>query len=643
MSKLAKALSGAAGNAAGDPLYVEDVFSTYLYDGTGAVKTITNGIDLDGEGGVVWIKQRSGTEKHVLAYDENKYLSSNTTDAVTTNVNYVQSFNSNGFQVGVAGPVNTNGSTYVSWSFRKAEKFFDVVTYTGDGVSGRTVAHSLGSAPAVMFIKCTSAAGDDWAVYHSALGATKLIALNTTAQSLTNPWLTDTAPTDTVFTLNNYGFINASAQTYVAYLFASDAGGYGDDGDESIIKCGSYTGTGTAGLAVAVGFEPQFVMFKAAVGTTSNWTILDSMRGIVTGGEDRQLYANSSGGEGGGIGIELTANGFNVMDTSGAYNTNGATYIYIAIRRGPMKTPTAATEVFAVSQGASGVSEPGIRNSPAFPVDFAILTNPTANGYNRTTGSRLTSAQTLNADTANSYANSPPFVFDYMNGFYADALTTDWYGYSWGRAPGFMDVVAYTGDGASARAVQHSLGVVPEFYVVKVRDAAYDWQTYSATMGNNYSLRFNQAHGIDVLGTWPYWANTTPTSTAFYVDNAGNASVVNGNNKEYVCYLFATLAGVSKVGGYTGTGADLNVDCGFTGGARFILIKRTDTTGGWYIYDSVRGIVSGNDPYFFLNDNVAQVTNTDYIDPLASGFTVTSSAPAGLNANGGSYIFLAIA
>ena len=73
------------------------------------------------------------------------------------------------------------------------------------------------------------------------------------------------------------------------------------------------------------------------------------------------------------------------------------------------------------------------------------------------------------------------------------------------------------------------------------------------------------------------------------------------------------------------------------------MIKRTDSTGDWYLWDSARGIVAGNDPYTLLNDTAAEVTNTDYIDPLASGFTVTSSAPAALNNNGGTYIFYAIA
>ena len=73
------------------------------------------------------------------------------------------------------------------------------------------------------------------------------------------------------------------------------------------------------------------------------------------------------------------------------------------------------------------------------------------------------------------------------------------------------------------------------------------------------------------------------------------------------------------------------------------MIKRTDSTGDWYVWDTASGIVSGNDPYLLVNSTAAEVTNTDYIDPLNAGFTVTSSAPAALNASGGTYLFLAIA
>jgi hypothetical protein len=105
--------------------------------------------------------------------------------------------------------------------------------------------------------------------------------------------------------------------------------------------------------------------------------------------------------------------------------------------------------------------------------------------------------------------------------------------------------------------------------------------------------------------------------------------------------LFATLPGISKVGSYSGTGSALNIDCGFTNGARFVLIKRTDSTGNWYAFDTARGIVSGNDFAYAFNTAASQISG-DYIDPLAAGFTINGSY-AQWNQSGGSYIFLAIA
>ena len=102
MSKLTKALTAAAGNAGSDPLYAEDVFSTYLYDGTGAAHTITNGIDLDGEGGLTWIKTRNtGTSAwHSLSDTERgagNILRSDLTNAQNFDTAEFTSFNSNGF------------------------------------------------------------------------------------------------------------------------------------------------------------------------------------------------------------------------------------------------------------------------------------------------------------------------------------------------------------------------------------------------------------------------------------------------------------------------------------------------------------------------------------------------------------------
>ena len=120
----------------------------------------------------------------------------------------------------------------------------------------------------------------------------------------------------------------------------------------------------------------------------------------------------------------------------------------------------------------------------------------------------------------------------------------------------------------------------------------------------------------------------------------GNQYDVNaGLGYTYIAFLFATLAGVSKVGGVTHSGTT-NVDCGFSNGSRFVLLKRTDATGDWYVWDSVRGIKStGNsyDPYFLLNENQAHNSSTNYLAPLSSGFTITSNFTAG------TYLFYAIA
>jgi hypothetical protein len=127
------------------------------------------------------------------------------------------------------------------------------------------------------------------------------------------------------------------------------------------------------------------------------------------------------------------------------------------------------------------------------------------------------------------------------------------------------------------------------------------------------------------------------------VFSVGTNADVNTNNATYVAYLFASVTGVSKVGSYTGTGSTQTINCGFTAGSRFVMVKRTDSTGDWYVWDSARGIVSGNDPYLLLNSTAAEVTNTDYIDTANSGFEISSTAPAAINANGGTFVFLAIA
>jgi hypothetical protein len=313
----------------------------------------------------------------------------------------------------------------------------------------------------------------------------------------------------------------------------------------------------------------------------------------------------------------------------------------MAIRR-PHKPPSAATEVFDTNLVTTVT--PTTTFTSGFVTDAIIYPFRTL-GAGPRVSSRLTGNPYLETSST-SVEIGTTTNWDSMTGLEITSSSgISLVDYMFRRAPGFFDVVAYTGTGSSSantgqQDITHNLGAVPELILVKGRDYASDFTVYNAASGAATNMRLNRTNA-DISDIY-CWDNTTPTSSVFRVGAALNGDT-NVNTKKYIAYLFATLPGISKVGSYSGTGNAINVDCGFSAGARFILIKRTDSTGDWYVYDTARGIVSGNDPYLLLNSTAAEVTNTDYIDPLSSGFTVTSSAPVGMNASGGNYLFLAIA
>ena len=622
--------------------FVEDVFSTYLYAGTNANITINNGIDLAGKGGLVWQKQRTYAIPHRLfttAMALGAELASNSTGQLTNSGN-LTAYSSTGFTLFNA--LSDVGQNYVTWTFRKQPKFFDVVTYTGTGTTAQNISHNLGAVPGCIIIKRTDSTSD-WGVVHRSTNAYANYGyvggkLNTTGivgQSVSE----DTGiyyTNSTTFQVDEgsaYFNPNASGGTYVAYLFAHDAGGFGLTGTDNVISCGSFTTDGSGNATVSVGYEPQWVMYKGASGTgaISDWVIADTMRGYsLTGGKN--LAANSSQSEGGLTG-NPTATSFVVSDT---INT---TYIYIAIRRGPMKVPTLGTSVFQPYNAADNTTQ-----TVGFPTDMYFDNNKTGASYNTLTGSRLI-GKTLTLSTSLTDAETtswgPSGSFDSNTTFAPTMIGAGTVWYSFRRAPGFFDEVCYNGTGASNQTKTHNLGVTPELMIIKNRGPAgytQNWTVYPGPLGTDKYMFLNSTAAAGTFGS--YWADTPPTSTGFTV---GNYQDTNASTLTYVAYLFATCAGVSKVGSYSGTATTKQIDCGFTAGARFVLIKRTDSSGDWYMWDTARGIIAGNDPYLLLNSAAAEVTNTDYIDAAATGFELSSTAPAALNANGGTYIFLAIA
>ena len=621
-----------------------------------------------GEGGLVWLKSRSPAQAHGLfdterANGTTKFLQSQATDAEVVDgggspiatVGIVP--NSNGFTLNDNTYFNAtvpSTYTYASWSWRKAPKFFDIVTWTGNSVSGRTIAHNLGTVPGMIIVKRTNSPAN-WAVYHRDLtNANHSLLLNLTAAQDESGYFGNTNPTDTVFSVNANSVVNGTGNNYVAYVFAHNAGGFGDDGDQNVISCGSVVGASQQ--EVYLGFEPQWILLKNR-DSAQDWWMVDNMRGWPVQGTDtsysaRRLNANLSSAES-TLSIAPSATGFKANTMSA-----GQTYIYMAIRR-PMKPPEVGTEVYnAITRTGTGAV--ATVTGVGFPTDLVMIQPRNAAGNYPAFTDRLRGSSKVLVPSATTSESSSSATQD-LTGWTMDGFTLGTGAQTsininnvttvlqcLKRAPGFMDEVCYTGTGSGANTITHGLTVAPELLITKIRGGGTEsgvggWGVYAAplTIAKVLELNATTASASDNWFSGNTGDEAAPTSTQFTV--WGNDPHSNRANGNYAAYLFASLAGVSKIASYSGTGNFVNVDCGFAAGARFVMIKRTDSTGDWYVWDSARGIAAGNDPYLLLNSTAAEVTNTDYIDPLSSGFTVTSSAPAALNASGGSYLFLAIA
>jgi len=654
------------------PAYIEDVFSTYLYSGTAANRSITNGIDLSGKGGMVWIKTRNVSDSNYItdtARGTGYYIATNTTGAQagSGSSTLLSAFNNNGFSLGSAGGFNGSGEDLVSWTFAKQAKFFDVVTFTTNSSSttNQRISHSLGSTPGMIIVKNTGGASG-WLVWHRSLSSAtdSYLTLNGTGSTstYTNGWGTS-GPTSTDFGINTALF--GTSANYVAYLFAHDAGGFGASGSDNVISCGSYTGNGSAtGPTITLGYEPQWILIKNASTGATRWTVTDNMRGFpVTSSAGQQiLQPNVTDAEVGVMYIQPTATGFKVVDVDADVNTNGNTYIYIAIRRGPMKTPETGTSVFTPT-AFSGNDTSGTRSAGLNAFDLLIAKRRGVNSLDWVWLDKLRGLAgnrwlTSNASTAEAagdiintingqYTQDGINVTKSSNYSYLDSSGNTYVWYALKRAPKFFDIVCYTGNGTSNRAITHNLGVTPELIIVKTRGTANLGMVYTADGGNGKFLRLFASTTSNYAYTTSSspWNNTSPTSTQFTVDGTGGYIYVNSSTEDYVAYLFASLTGVSKVGAYTGNGSSQTINCGFTAGARFVLIKQTDSAGNWFVFDTARGIVSGGDPLLSLNTTDAEDTPArDALDPDNSGFIVNNDATYfPINVNNATYIYLAIA
>ena len=642
-------MKGAAGG--GDKTYIDDVFSTLIFKGNNSYpRTVTNGINFSEEGGLLIGKNRINAYGWVAwdtvrgAGDKALRIDSNQAENGGAVGPYVKldQFNTDGFRLNQPSSqdvFNANNEESVFWSFRKTKGFLDIVEFTGNGTSSQVIPHNLGSVPGCIILKSKNTA-DNWKVYHRGLngGVTPekwMVKLNDiqAAHEYTE-WWNDTAPTATNFTVGEWN--NESGWDFIAYVFAHDDQQFGENGNQSIIKCGYYTGTGSPDLNVNLGFEPQFLMIKNDDRANTNWSVFDSMRGIPTGTSDAILHPNSPNAESAPVNfIDLTSTGFKVQTTQhDDTNQSGDVFLYIAIRRPDGlvgKPPEAGTDVFAMDYGNSSSSIPTFDSG--FPVDFALLKRPTATS-NFLAQSRLSGDHYLFTNDNQAEVSHSAFICWDSNVGWAKSWDSDRFSWMFKRHAGF-DVVTYKGSG-SADYVYHSLGKIPEMIWVKKRSGSGDWRVYHKALGTSndpydYSLKLN---GTDTqIDDATVWNDAAPEINRFTI---GTHADVNTTGSTYLSILFASVSGISKVGYYAGNSSGQTITTGFQ--PRFVIIKGIDYGASWYVLDTVRGWSAGNDQSLEINTTQAQNTG-DFGAPTSTGFTLTGHNV--YNGTGYNYIYYA--
>jgi hypothetical protein len=330
------------------------------YTGTGSAQNITNSGSFQPD--FVWIKNRGGAYGHGLVDSVRgraSVLYSNDTAAQGTSgsTQDVTAFNSNGFALGTNSQIecNASGQSYIGWQWKAggtsssntngsitstvsvgATQGFSVVTYTATNAAG-TIGHGLGVAPSLIITKNRSDARN-WGVYHTSIGATKFLQLNSTGASQTGTAWNDTAPTSSVFSVGggSFGETNfPSGSTYVAYCFAAVAG---------YSSAFSYTGNGSSdGPFVYLGFRTRWVMVKNTTTAGGGWEIFDTSTGTTNPLGSTALFANLSDAEQGfGPEMDILSNGIKIRRaTATRINSSGDTFIGFAFAESPFKTSLA--------------------------------------------------------------------------------------------------------------------------------------------------------------------------------------------------------------------------------------------------------------------------------------------------------------
>ena len=326
-------------------------FNTKIYTGNTTAGHSITGVGFQPD--FTWVKKRNATTNHFL-FDAirgaTKAIRSNGTNAEETQANALTAFGSDGFTVGNDGDVN--GGNMASWNWKaggagssntsgginstvsvNTTSGFSIVKYTGNGSSGSTVGHGLGSVPQVIITKRLTS-GDDWIVQHHKITTgnpwdDQYCMLNSTAgragsYSVSGGY----TPTSSLIYLGSDGRVNGNGQDYISYVFVGKTG---------YSKFGSYIGNDNAdGTFIYCGFKPAWIMTKQTNG--SDWWVINDTKRDTFNASTLGIRPNDTAAESSDSAWtkDILSNGFKQRTANGGSNGSGNTYIYMAFAEAPL-------------------------------------------------------------------------------------------------------------------------------------------------------------------------------------------------------------------------------------------------------------------------------------------------------------------
>jgi hypothetical protein len=208
-----------------------------------------------------------------------------------------------------------------------------------------------------------------------------------------------------------------------------------------------------------------------------------------------------------------------------------------------------------------------------------------------------------------------------------------------------FSIVTYTGNGSANQTVGHGLGVAPVFGILKDRDTNSNndqWQVFHTAAGDKYAYLSTTAA---FAGTAEFYPTSGSSTTVTVARTGGVIATTNESGDRFVMYLFAPVAGYSAFGSYTGNGSADGSFVFTNFRPRFVMVKRTDSTGYWHIWDTARNTYNLSNLVLFPNASDAETTYTapdPVIDMLSNGFKHRGNY-SHVNASGGTYIYAAFA